>query len=75
MCLVHKIKPSDTLLQVALLYNVDSGDIWQVNNLANETIHHLKTLNIPMTEQFKMPDAPSATASTTTADSSAQAQA
>ena len=68
MCLVHKIKPSDTLLQVALLYNVDSGDIWQVNNLANENIHHLKTLNIPMTEQFKMPDPPSAAA---TADSSA----
>ena len=63
MCLVHKIKPSDTLLQVSLLYNVDQGEIWQVNNLANETIHHLKTLNIPMTEEFKMPDPPTTTAS------------
>ena len=62
MCLVHKIKPSDTLLSVGLLYNVDSGDIWQVNNLANETIHHLKNLNIPMTEQFKFPDPPAAAA-------------
>ena len=60
MCLVHKIKKSDTLLQVGLLYNVDSGEIWQVNNLANENIHHLKTLNIPMTEDFKMPEPKSA---------------
>ena len=57
MCLVHVIQPSNSLLSISMMYNVDMQHIKAANGLPGDVISHNKTLNIPMTETFKAPSA------------------
>lgn len=53
MCVVHIVESSDSLPRLSIMYNVEERAIKNFNSIVGEMIHHLRTLNIPMTENFK----------------------
>ena len=53
MCVVHKILPQDSLPRLSIMYNVEERVIRNTNGLPSDQIHHLKMINIPMTESFR----------------------
>ena len=59
MCLVHVLLPSNSLLSISMMYNVDIQSIKAANGLPGDVISHLKAINVPMTETFKAPSAES----------------
>ena len=53
-CLAHKVEQSDSLMRLSLKYNISERDIKNLNGLFSDQIHHMKHINIPMKEEFKM---------------------
>ena len=41
-------------MRLSLKYNISERDIKNLNGLFSDQIHHMKHINIPMKEEFKM---------------------
>ena len=52
--LVHKVRESDSLMKLSLMYNVSIRLIKNCNNLVDDNVFHKRELLIPVVEGFMM---------------------